>query len=98
VLPMVVAPEAIVESFLSIGSSIMSSHLPSCFILLLNFVGCVPSAPDGSSPRGYKRVFAAYYRLKYFFFTTYFFLNNDKPLLLSYCFFSLLDEAIKPVI
>jgi hypothetical protein len=49
---MVVAPGAIVESFSSIGSSIMYSHLPSCIILLLNFVGCAPSALDGSSPRG----------------------------------------------
>jgi hypothetical protein len=47
---MVVDPEAIVESFLSMGSSILSSHLPSCIIFLLNFVGCAPSAPDGSSP------------------------------------------------
>jgi hypothetical protein len=68
VLPMVVAPEAIVESFSSIGSSILSSHLLSRIILLFNFVGCAPSAPDGSSPRGYKRVLAAWYRLKYFFF------------------------------
>jgi hypothetical protein len=35
VLPMVIAPEAIVKSFSSIGSSILSSHLPSCIILLL---------------------------------------------------------------
>jgi hypothetical protein len=35
VLPMVVAPEAIVESFLSIGSSILSSHLSSFIILVL---------------------------------------------------------------
>jgi hypothetical protein len=35
VLPMVVALKAIVESFLSIGSSILSSHLPSFIILVL---------------------------------------------------------------
>jgi hypothetical protein len=68
VLPMVVAHEAIVKSFLSIGSSILSSHLPSRIILLFNFVGCAPSAPDGSSPRGYKRVLAACYRLNRFSF------------------------------
>jgi hypothetical protein len=52
VLPMVVAPEAIVESFLSIGSSVLLSQLcRSC----IGFVGCVTSAPDGSSPRGYSK-------------------------------------------
>jgi hypothetical protein len=61
VLPMVVAPEAIVESFLSIDSSILSSQIRhSC----VNFAGCTTSAPDGSSPRGYKGVLAACYRLK----------------------------------
>jgi hypothetical protein len=52
VLPMVVAPEAIVESFSSIGSSVLLSQLRrSC----IDFVGCATSAPDGSSPRGYSR-------------------------------------------
>jgi hypothetical protein len=61
VLPMVVAPEAIVESFLSIGSSILSSQIRhSC----VNFAGCATSAPDSSSPRGYKEVLVACYRLK----------------------------------
>jgi hypothetical protein len=50
-LPMGVTTEAIVESFSSIGSSILSSQLHySC----VNFIGCAISAPDGSSPRGYK--------------------------------------------
>jgi hypothetical protein len=36
---MVVAPEAIVESFSSIGSSILSSHLPNFVILMLILSG-----------------------------------------------------------
>jgi hypothetical protein len=60
VLPMVVAPEAIVESFSSIGSSVLLSQLRrSC----IDFIRCAISAPDGSSPRGYSRKFFEY-RLK----------------------------------
>jgi hypothetical protein len=61
VLPMVVAPEAIVESFSSIGSSVLLSQLcRSC----ISFIGCATSAPDGSSPQGYSRIFLFGYRLK----------------------------------
>jgi hypothetical protein len=64
-LPMGLAPEAIVESFSSIGSSILFS----CILVLLlilhnNFVGCAPSAPDSSSPRDYSRKCVFGYRLK----------------------------------
>jgi hypothetical protein len=59
-LPMVVAPEAIVEKLISsIGSSIL--YPPATFSLELfndNIVGCALSAPDGSSPRGYSRIFS----------------------------------------
>jgi hypothetical protein len=50
VLPMVVAPEAIVESFLSIGSSILSSHLPRCIILLLISSGARLALPMVVAP------------------------------------------------
>jgi hypothetical protein len=61
VLPMVVAPKAIVESFLSIGSSVLLSQLRrSC----IGFVGCATSAPDGSSPLGYSQIFLFGYQLK----------------------------------
>jgi hypothetical protein len=58
-LPMGVAPEAIVEKLISsIGSKTMC--LLSCheIITYLNkIVGCALSALDGSSPRGYSRIF-----------------------------------------
>jgi hypothetical protein len=50
VLPMVVAHEAIVESFSSIGSSILSSHLPSCIILLLISSGARLALPMVVAP------------------------------------------------
>jgi hypothetical protein len=62
VLPMVVAPEAIVKSFLSIGSSVLLSQLHRSYI---DFVECATSAPDGSSPRGYSQKKLFRYRLKY---------------------------------
>jgi hypothetical protein len=97
---MVVAPEAIVESFLSIGSSIMSSHLPNCIILLLNFIGCAPSAPDGSGPEAIRGCLQPDLDSSIFLHDLYF-LHSDKPLLLSFivshCFLSLLDGMIKPV-
>jgi hypothetical protein len=67
VLPMGVAPEAIVEIFSGIGSNILSSHLPAV-VLSCYFVGDAPSASDGSSPRGYKGggVLVTFYKLKYF--------------------------------
>jgi hypothetical protein len=56
VLPMVVALEAIVESFSSIGSSVLLSQLHrSC----IDFVGCATSTPDGSSPRGLAEFFCS---------------------------------------
>jgi hypothetical protein len=71
---MVVALEAIVESFVEYKlkyTIISSSHLLySC----VNFIGCATSTPDGSSPRGYKGVLAACYRLKYLFWTIFSFL------------------------
>jgi hypothetical protein len=45
VLPMVLAPKAIVERFLSIGSSILSSHLLSSIILVLILSGVRPVLP-----------------------------------------------------
>jgi hypothetical protein len=57
VLPMGVAPEAIVESFLSIGSNKLFLCM-LCIVALRNdFIGCATSAPSGSSPRGYSRKF-----------------------------------------
>jgi hypothetical protein len=49
VLPMVVAPEAIVESFFEyrLKYTVISSSSP---LFLRKFVGCATSAPDGSSP------------------------------------------------
>jgi hypothetical protein len=64
VLPMVVVPEAIVECFSSIGSSVLLSQLRrSC----TDFIRCATSAPDGSSPRGYSRKKLFGYRLKYIY-------------------------------
>jgi hypothetical protein len=51
VLSMVVAPEAIVESFSSIGSSILSSHLPSCIIFCLISSGARLALPMVVSPK-----------------------------------------------
>jgi hypothetical protein len=61
VLPMGVAPEAIVEKKIisSIGSKtlcLLSYH--QIVALLNNIAGCALSAPDGSSPRGYTRIFS----------------------------------------
>jgi hypothetical protein len=50
VLPMVVAPEAIVESFSSIGSSILSSRLSSFVILVLISSGARLVLPMGVAP------------------------------------------------
>jgi hypothetical protein len=50
VLPMVVAPEAIVKSFSSIGSSILSSCLSSFIILVLISSGARLALPMGVSP------------------------------------------------
>jgi hypothetical protein len=50
-LPMVVAPEAIVKSFSSIGSSILSSHIPNCIILLLNLSGARLARPMVVAPK-----------------------------------------------
>jgi hypothetical protein len=50
VLPMVVAPEAIVESFSSIGSSIWSSHLSNFIILVLISSGARLSLPMVVAP------------------------------------------------
>jgi hypothetical protein len=50
VLPTVVAPEAIVKSFLSIGSSILSSHLPSFVILVLILSGARLALPMVVAP------------------------------------------------
>jgi hypothetical protein len=50
VLPMVVDPEAIVESFLSIGSSILSSRLSSFVILVLISSGARLALPTGLAP------------------------------------------------
>jgi hypothetical protein len=61
VLPMIVALEAIFESFSSIGSSVLLSQLRSSCI---DFVGCATNGPDGSSPRGYSQFFLFGYRLK----------------------------------
>jgi hypothetical protein len=47
---MVVAPEAIVKSFLSIGSSILSSHIPSFVILALISSGARLALPMGVAP------------------------------------------------
>jgi hypothetical protein len=60
-LPMGVAPEAIVKKNLisSIGSKtlcLLSCH--QIVALLNNIAGCALSAPDGSSPRGYSRIFS----------------------------------------
>jgi hypothetical protein len=60
-LPIGVAPEAIVEKKImsSIGSKTLC--LFSCHqivALLNNIVECALSAPDGSSPRGYSRIFS----------------------------------------
>jgi hypothetical protein len=71
VLPMGVDPEAIVESFLSIGSNIFSYSSFQFLYSYDNFIGCATSAADGSSPRGYKGVLTAFYRLKYFLCTTF---------------------------
>jgi hypothetical protein len=48
---MVVALEAIVESFLSIGSSILSSHLSSFIILVLVSSGAQPALPMVVAPK-----------------------------------------------
>jgi hypothetical protein len=47
---MVVALEAIVESFSSIGSSILSSHLSSFIILVLVSSGAQPALPMVVAP------------------------------------------------
>jgi hypothetical protein len=46
---------------LTIGSSVLLSQLHrSC----IGFIECATSAPDGSSPQGYSRIFLFGYRLK----------------------------------
>jgi hypothetical protein len=50
VLLLVVAPEAIVESFSSIGSSILSSRLSSFIILVLILSGARLALPMGVAP------------------------------------------------
>jgi hypothetical protein len=59
VLPMGVAPEAIVEK--SYFEYRLKYSVPTfthqIVALFDNIVGCVLSAPDGSSPRGYSRIF-----------------------------------------
>jgi hypothetical protein len=56
VLSMGVAPKAIVEIFSTIGSSKLFFYIPVDLLILCNdFVGCAPTAPNSSSPRGYSR-------------------------------------------
>jgi hypothetical protein len=52
-------------AFVDIADSIVDDLLLSVVNTFIA-IGCTISAPDGSSPRGYKGVLAAFYRLKYF--------------------------------
>jgi hypothetical protein len=69
-LPMGVAPESIVERLISsIGSKTICFLTCHEIITLLNkIVGCALSAPDGSSPRGYSRIFLGVDSKNDFFF------------------------------
>jgi hypothetical protein len=42
-----------------------SSFIFSAPLFIKNIIGCAPSAPDGSSPRGYSQKTYFEYRLKY---------------------------------
>jgi hypothetical protein len=55
---MVVAPEAIVKKILFFSSLLYPPVTFSLEFFNDNIVGCAPSAPDGSSPRGYSRIFS----------------------------------------
>jgi hypothetical protein len=56
-----VAPEAIVEKICfeyRLKYSVLHHHTLTRHSFIANFVGCALSAPDGSSPRGYSRMFS----------------------------------------
>jgi hypothetical protein len=70
VLPMGVAPEAIVEKsyFKYRLKYIVPTFSHQIKALYDNIVGCAPSAPDGSSPRGYCQTFSGIDSKNEFFF------------------------------
>jgi hypothetical protein len=100
VLPMVVAPEAIVESFfLSIGSSILSSHLLISIILALILSGLRQALPMGVAPKAIRGVLASCYRLKYLFWTAFSFLYFINSFFYIFLLLPLLlTEYLRPVI
>jgi hypothetical protein len=48
----------------TMDSKFSSSFFTLCLLEVFFFIGCVTSAPDGSSPRGYGRVLVVDHRLK----------------------------------
>jgi hypothetical protein len=92
-----VAPEAIVESFSSIGSNILSSRLSSFFIHAFDFFWCATSAPDESSPRGYKGCLQPFIDSNISFAQLFFFqtlINLPSPFVFSTILFSILFYGI----
>jgi hypothetical protein len=67
---MVVAPEAIVEKtyFEYRLKYIVRTFTHQIVALFDNIIGCALSAPDGSSPRGYSRIFSGINSKNEFFF------------------------------
>jgi hypothetical protein len=58
-LPIGVAPEAIVKNMFRVQAQINHFFFDHQVIALFdNIIGCAASAPDGSSPRGYSRIFS----------------------------------------
>jgi hypothetical protein len=88
VLPMVVAPEAIVESFFSsIGSSILSSHLPISIILALISSGARLALPMVVAPEAIRGCLQPVIDSNISFGQLFLFYTLSTPSSFIYCFY-----------